>query len=130
MSRRATIVVALLLASALGTSTLANCMALGAMAPEAQMACCQNGHDKCPMHGSGAESAAQCCKNDSQRQQQLSAAEHQPARISAISIQWMAALDIQPSILLDSDPATVAAPQTAARGLSTPAHLLTTALLI
>jgi hypothetical protein len=83
-------VVTMLLVSALGTSTLANCVAVPAFAPQEQMACCKNGHDQCPMHRSKAESAADCCQHDGQRNQELTAAEQQPAHGLAVTFERVA----------------------------------------
>jgi len=90
MSRWATMVVALLLVSALCTSTLANCMAASAVLPQAQMACCANGGDQCPMHRSESQSAADCCQHDRQRQDELAAAEQQPVHASAVTLEQIA----------------------------------------
>jgi len=89
MSRWVTAAVALLLAAALGTSSLAGCLA--AAAPQAQMACCKKGHDRCPMHRSPGQSAADCCRHDAQRQQLLTSAEQPPVRPSTIALQPIAA---------------------------------------
>lgn len=90
MSRWATAVIALVLAIAVGTSTLATCLAVPAGAPQAQMACCAHGHDQCPMHGSDG-SAADCCQHESRRQQVLAAAERQPTYMLVVAFQQMAA---------------------------------------
>jgi hypothetical protein len=93
MSRRATAFVAVLLAFALGGSTLTNCLAAAATADsKTQMACCKNGHDKCPMHRSSSQSAADCCRHDGQPQPQLTAAEQQPVHAPAIALERIAAV--------------------------------------
>jgi hypothetical protein len=53
-------------------------MADFAMAASAQMACCEASHDQCPMHGT----AADCCKVEGQRQQQVWVAAHEFARLT------------------------------------------------
>jgi hypothetical protein len=102
MSRWATIVVALFLASAVATSTLANCTAAAAAAPQAQMACCAKGHDQCPMHRSAGQSATDCCRHDSQ-QQTLTAAEQQRVHNSTITFQQIAALSPDTAIPVTPD---------------------------
>jgi hypothetical protein len=73
---RLVVAVALMLVVSMATSAWASCMAEIGMKPEAQMACCQDGHDNCPMHGT----AADCCAAEGQRQEQVSAAVHQAPR--------------------------------------------------
>jgi hypothetical protein len=82
MSRSTTVFVALLLAFALGTSSLADCMEPPSAMPQAQMACCADGHDQCPMH-STSEGTTDCCQHNSQRQQTLATAE--PASVYALA---------------------------------------------
>lgn len=130
MSRWATTFVALLLASALGTSTLANCLAVPAVAPQAQMACCAHGHDKCPMHRSPGQSAADCCQHDSQRQQTLTAAEQQPVHTLAISFQQIAAVTPHTPISIAPDSTTFARYSSRSASPPTPRPSLPTVLLI
>ena len=88
--RRLTAVIALMLVASMGASVWASCMADVAMNPEEQMACCKNGHDKCPMRNT----AADCCKTESQRHQQVSFAIHEssssvvhaPAIVATIAV--------------------------------------------
>jgi hypothetical protein len=78
MSRWAAAVVALLVVSAFGTSTLVNCVGAD-LEPEAPVACCAHGHGTCHMHR--AESTARdCCRHDAQRQQDQSFAEQRPVQ--------------------------------------------------
>ena len=130
MSRRATLVVALLLASALSTSTLAMCMADPAAGAMSQMACCKDGHAKCPMHHSGAQSAAQCCQTATQQQQQLKAAEHEIVRLAPASFVQLFAIggDTLPPVLVHRAP--LAAPFKQLILPSTPPYFLATVLLI
>src|SRR5437870_9742856 len=58
------------------TSAWASCMADAGTPASAQMACCEAGHEKCPMHGS----AEDCCKTEGQRQQQISVSNGAVAR--------------------------------------------------
>jgi len=74
--RRLTIATAVMLVVSLAASAWVSCMAELATTASAQMACCNAGHDKCPMHGT----ADGCCKAESQRQPQVSAATHEVAR--------------------------------------------------
>lgn len=46
------------------------------MKAAAQMACCKDGHNKCPMHGT----AGGCCKSEGQHHQQVSSATHEVLR--------------------------------------------------
>jgi hypothetical protein len=64
------------LIASLATSASATCMAEIAMNAPAQMACCKNGHDKCPMHGT----AEDCCQSEGQRHQQVGFATHEGIR--------------------------------------------------
>ena len=122
--------VALLLTSALGTSTLASCLAVPAVAPQAQMACCANGHDKCPMHRSPGQSAADCCQHDSQRQQTLTAAEQQPIHTSVITFHQIAAVTPHAPISIARDSATSAGYSSRSSSPPTPPTTLSTVLLI
>ena len=130
MSRWATMFVALLLASALATSTLASCLAVPAGAPEAQMACCAHGHDQCPMHRSPGQSAADCCQHDSQRQQTLTAAEQRPVHTLTISFQQIAAVTPHAPILIAPDSTTFARYPSRSASPPTPRPSLSTVLLI
>jgi hypothetical protein len=130
MSRWATMFVALLLASALGTSTLASCLAVPAFAPQAQMACCAHGHDKCPMHSSAGQSAADCCQHDSQRQQALTAAEQQPIQTSSVTFQQIGV--VTPQTPISITPNSTISTWYSSRSTSppTPRTTLSTVLLI
>jgi hypothetical protein len=130
MPRWATICVALLLSSALGTSTLASCLAVPAVAPRAQMACCANGHDNCPMHRSSGQSAADCCQHDSQRQQGLTAAEQQPAHMPVVTFQQVAAATPYTAIPVPPDSTTSAYYSGRSTSPPTPPKALSTVLLI
>ena len=74
--RRLTVAVALMLVASMAASAWASCMSEIGMTAEAQMACCQHGHDKCPMR----QTTDDCCKLDSQRHAQLNVATHELAR--------------------------------------------------
>jgi hypothetical protein len=74
--RRLTFTVVCLLVASLTTSASAICMAEPIVSAKAQMACCQAGHQHCPMHGR----ASDCCKTERQRQEQAVAATHEPGR--------------------------------------------------
>jgi hypothetical protein len=65
----------LMLIASMATSVWANCVADTSMTPKAQMACCKNGHDKCPMSGT----AEDCCKTEAQKHEQTSVATHEIA---------------------------------------------------
>lgn len=130
MSRWATTFVAILLASALGTSTLASCLAVPAVAPQAQMACCAHGHDKCPMHASPGQSAADCCQHDSQRQQALTAAEQQPIHTSAVTFQEIAAVTPDTPISITPDSTTSTGYSSRSTSPPTSRTTLSTVLLI
>lgn len=130
MSRWATMFVAFLLASALGTSTVASCLAVPAVAPQAQMACCAHGHDKCPMHASPGQSASDCCQHDSQRQQALTAAELQPVHTSAVTFQQIAVVTPHTPISITPDSATSAGYSSRSSSPPTPRTTLSTVLLI
>ena len=73
--RRLSAAIALLLVVTVSTSVYASCMADMDMAESAQMACCDHGHDKCPMHGT----PKSCCEGESQRHHQLTTATHELA---------------------------------------------------
>jgi hypothetical protein len=64
-----------LLVASISASVWANCIAEIGMKPSAQMLCCKDGHDKCPMHNT----AADCCKVEGQRHQEASFATHETA---------------------------------------------------
>jgi hypothetical protein len=130
MSRWATAVVALVLTAALGTSTLANCLAVPAVAPQAQMACCANGHDKCPMHRSSGQSAADCCQHDGQRQQVLTAAEQQPMHTSAVTFHQIAVVTPHTAIPVAPDSTTPTHYFGRSTSPPTPRTALSTVLLI
>jgi hypothetical protein len=129
MSRWATAVVAIVLALALGASTLANCLAVPAGAPQAQMACCANGHDQCPMHRSPSQSAADCCQHDGQRQQVLTAVEQRPAHMSVVAFQQVAAT---PSTAISIPPDSTISAYHSGRSINPPPGrtALSTVLLI
>jgi hypothetical protein len=130
MSRWATVVVALLLASAVSTSTLAMCMAELAAGAEAQMACCKAGHDKCPMHAAHATSAKDCCKTDGQRQQQLSAAEHEILRPLTAPLAPVFAISVDALAPASVCHASVSPRVSQVTLPSTPPHFLAAVLLI
>jgi hypothetical protein len=130
MSRWATAVVALVLATALGTSTLANCLALPAVAPEAQMACCADGHDKCPMHRSPGQSAADCCQHDGERQQAMTAAEQQTVHTWTVTFQQIAAVTPHTAIPVAPDSTTSSHYSGRSTRPPTPRTALSTVLLI
>ena len=71
MSSARPFIICLALLTSLGTSALANCMADPSMSASAQMGCCKAGHHNCPMKGS----ASDCCKTDTQQQQQVAVAK-------------------------------------------------------
>ena len=71
--RRLAAAIALILVASMLVSVWANCIADFGMKPAEQMACCKDGHDKCPMHNT----AADCCKAESQRHQQVSFATYE-----------------------------------------------------
>jgi hypothetical protein len=59
--RRIRVIISAFVVAGIFASGVATCTA-GALAPEmAQMACCQAGHDDCPMH----DSPVDCCKQNS-----------------------------------------------------------------
>ena len=66
-SRRVTVSLRLVLVAALATSALASCMAGPAMTADTQMACCKAGQHECGTR----KAPDECCKTDSQTQQQL-----------------------------------------------------------
>lgn len=92
MSRWATVSVALLLAFALGTSSLTDCMGEPALTAQAQMACCEKGHDECPMHRSASQTATDCCQHNSQRQHEFAAAEQTPVHVLVVNFAQVAML--------------------------------------
>src|SRR5262249_19168892 len=98
-------------------------------APQAQMACCKNGHAQCPMHRSTSQSAADCCQHDSQRQQQL-AAEQQREHVLAISFDWLATIPPHRAIALASEPTIWAGYSGRCMSPATPRTSLSTVLLI
>jgi hypothetical protein len=125
MSRWATASVALLLAAALGTSSLASCLTIAAPTPQAQMACCKSGHDHCPMHRTKAQTASDCCRHDSQRQQELSAVEQPPVHVVPVAFQQLFAVTPQATVPPTPDSTSFfryprcASPPTRRRSLST-----------
>jgi hypothetical protein len=129
MPRWATMFVALLLASALGTSTLASCMADVAAAPQTRMACCAHGHDKCPMHRSLRQSATDCCQHDSQRQHALTAAEQQPIH-TAVTFRQIAAVTPHAPISITADSTISARYSSRSTSPPTPRPALSAVLLI
>lgn len=74
--RRLTVAAALMLVATLTTSVWASCMAEAAMTTREQMACCEFGHDKCPMQSTQRD----CCQLESHRHIQVSVATHDLAR--------------------------------------------------
>jgi hypothetical protein len=74
---RRSVVVIFALVACLATSASVSCATEPVMADRAQMACCRMGHDHCPMHGS----AADCCKAEGQRHEQMRVATHEVARV-------------------------------------------------
>jgi hypothetical protein len=74
--RRLTVAVALMLVATLSTSVWASCMAEIGMAASEQMACCESGHEKCPMH----RTAPDCCQWENQRHIQVNVAIHDLGR--------------------------------------------------
>jgi hypothetical protein len=74
--RRLTAAIGLVLVVSISASVWARCIADFGMTPAEQMACCKDGHGKCPMHNT----AADCCKAESQRHQQVSFATHESVR--------------------------------------------------
>jgi hypothetical protein len=74
--RRLTVGVALMLVATLSTSVWASCMAEIGMTASEQMACCQSGHEKCPMH----RTDPNCCQWESHRHVQVSIATHDLGR--------------------------------------------------
>lgn len=90
MSRWATAIVALLLVSAMASSTLLGCLAVPAAAPQMQMACCGEQPGHCPMHRAESQTAADCCRHDSHRQRELTTAEVQPLHAPVAALQPLA----------------------------------------
>jgi len=94
--RRLTVAVAVMLVASVTTSAWANCIAEIGMTAGAQMACCEHGHDKCPMH----RTAESCCQGESQRHVQVNAATHELLQ-SIVS---------PPALVVVAFPATVVPP--------------------
>ena len=123
-----TVCLALALVASLATSAFASCQADPSMSAGAQMACCKAGHDndKCPMRGS----AADCCKIDSQKQQQLTVAKAEPVR-SALTVPPLVAIVVFGSIDSIAPVQATRVHQHDLLGIpSTPARFLASALLI
>ena len=125
-SRPLTVCLALALVASLATSALATCLADPSMSVGAQMACCEAGHDQCPMRGS----AADCCKIDSQKQQRLTAAKAEsirstltaPALVAAVIVGSIDSIaPVRATRVLQHDPLGLP---------STPDRFLASALLI
>ena len=122
--RRITVVLTLALVAALATSALASCMAGPAMTADSQMACCQGAHRECGTRGV----ADQCCKTDSQKQQQFVVARHEvvsaPALLDiAVAAAEFAANQIVPVRRLVPSPHPITS-------RSAPTYLLDSAFLI
>ena len=125
-TRPFTVCLAFALVASLATLAVASCMADPSMSAGAQMACCKAGHDQCPMHGS----AADCCKVDGQKQQQLTVAKAEPVR-STLTAPALLASAIAGSIdLIAPVQATRVRPHDPLRIPSTPDRFLASALLI
>ena len=126
-ARPLTVCLAFALVASLATSALASCMADPSMSAGAQMACCKAGHDKCPMQGSA---AADCCKVDSQKQQQLTVANAEPVRSTLIAPALVAMLVAGSIDAIAPVQATRVRQHDRLRIPSTPERFLASALLI
>jgi hypothetical protein len=126
LGRPLTLCLAVALVLSKATSALASCMADLSMGAVAQMACCKQGHAKCPMAGT----AEDCCKTDAEAQQPPTVATHQLDR--GIFAPPALAVTISPiPFTADLFRASVLDPQRfVLKGLSPPPYLLTSALLI
>ncbi len=125
-SRPLTFGFVLMLLASMATSVWANCIADMAMTPKAQMACCTNGHDKCPMKGT----AEDCCKTEAQKHEQASVATHESA--SPIVHAPSSVLAVAATVLeTPSVPApTFSSPKDVLKRPSGPPYILHSALLI
>jgi hypothetical protein len=124
--RRLSLISALLLVVSLATSAWATCVGGLGLTANAEMACCQAGHEHCPMKGT----ASDCCKIEGQRTQQLSAATADGVRAVVTAPTATAILNqivVVPSItrLPRFGSARLVSPSP-----SPPLYLLTSALLI
>ena len=125
-ARRLTVCLALVLVASMATSALASCMASPAMSAQAQMACCQAGHLNCSTAGS----AADCCKAESQRQQQAAVGKREVSRRALATPVLVSAVTADPLGSLPPRPSIHFTDQGAFKSSSTPKYLLASALLI
>jgi hypothetical protein len=125
--RPLTICLAMTLVVSMATSALASCLADVSMNAAAQMACCKQGHDKCPMVGTPDD----CCKTDAQTQQPLSAATHELVRATLSSPPLAVTISYVPFIPVGLLRASALdRHRLVLKGPSPPAFFLTSALLI
>ena len=125
-SRRLTIGFVLMLLASMATSVWANCIADLAMTPKAEMACCKNGHDKCPMKGT----AEDCCKTEAQKHEQVSVATHEIASPIVVAPALLATISAIVSHMPLVRTTIFTSPQDVLKRPSGPPYILNSALLI